>query len=653
MNKFNILIAMLVCLNICGCSDFLEEDPKGKLTTDNFYNSESDARQAINGVYRRLSDSWVTGYNIKQIPNDLLKRASWDEASGLSNFTYGSENTYIAGMWQNHYAVIKDCNSVIDNVTTNKEKINNWERYVGQAHGIRAFLYFDLVRWFGDVPLVLTDTKSLDGLEVTRTPQKEVFRQIIEDFEYCISHTMDKGDTSKGYQYGRLTKDACHGFLAKVYLWLGSVAQRDGKEILGNAADNFEKSLEHSSAVIQGGRYKLVDYYPDVFNAKTRDKAPDEVLWCVQGLTGDDTGTWTGMMFGIRGNQNLGGSWDNISSSDYHRMMYEPSDSIRRLWNCPRMTIQDDGTLWGWDYKMYWDTRGDQKLSEATENNNWLQWSIGKFRRYPLADPSSYNYTNFGMDEPLLRYADVLLMYAEAYNEVNHAPGDYRPSSGMDMSGISIQSAYDAVNLVRKRSRIANEGIMHQDVLPRKLITDYATEVDECVPDWKPGAYGYIYDGVRTAWEYNRYGDDYTAFRTEILNERARELVAESTDRWCDLVRRGILVKQMQAWRQYNPFISNTEREITTPFCCDLLSVAMGKAPAGCAWVTVMGNMNTLAVATLADAACIILAEGAALDETARKKAEQQDIMVLATEEPVFEAALWVWQQMQGEGHGA
>ena len=565
MNKFNILIAMLVCLNICGCSDFLEEDPKGKLTTDNFYNSESDARQAINGVYRRLSDSWVTGYNIKQIPNDLLKRASWDEASGLSNFTYGSENTYIAGMWQNHYAVIKDCNSVIDNVTANKEKINNWERYVGQAHGIRAFLYFDLVRWFGDVPLVLTDTKSLDGLEVTRTPQKEVFRQIIEDFEYCISHTMDKGDTSKGYQYGRLTKDACHGFLAKVYLWLVSVAQRDGKEILGNAADNFEKSLEHSSAVIQGGRYKLVDYYPDVFNAKTRDKAPDEVLWCVQGLTGDDTGTWTGMMFGIRGNQNLGGSWDNISSSDYHRMMYEPSDSIRRLWNCPRMTIQDDGTLWGWDYKMYWDTRGDQKLSEATENNNWLQWSIGKFRRYPLADPSSYNYTNFGMDEPLLRYADVLLMYAEAYNEVNHAPGDYRPSSGMDMSGISIQSAYDAVNLVRKRSRIANEGIMHQDVLPRKLITDYATEVDECVPDWKPGAYGYIYDGVRTAWEYNRYGDDYTAFRTEILNERARELVAESTDRWCDLVRRGILVKQMQAWRQYNPFISNTEREITTP----------------------------------------------------------------------------------------
>ena len=90
------------------------------------------------------------------------------------------------------------------------------------------------------------------------------------------------------------------------------------------------------------------------------------------------------------------------------------------------------------------------------------------------------------------------------------------------------------------------------------------------------------------------------------------------------------------------------ERKITTPFCCDLLSVAMGKAPAGCVWVTVMGNMNTRAVATLADAACIVLAEDAALDETAKKKAAQQDITVLATELPVFDAALWIWQQMQG-----
>ena len=92
-------------------------------------------------------------------------------------------------------------------------------------------------------------------------------------------------------------------------------------------------------------------------------------------------------------------------------------------------------------------------------------------------------------------------------------------------------------------------------------------------------------------------------------------------------------------------------REITKPFCCDLLSIAMGRAPEGCAWVTVMGNQNTLAVASLADAACVILAEGAALDEVAKEKAIQQEITVLETEEPIFEAALAVWRKLHGEAH--
>ncbi len=90
----------------------------------------------------------------------------------------------------------------------------------------------------------------------------------------------------------------------------------------------------------------------------------------------------------------------------------------------------------------------------------------------------------------------------------------------------------------------------------------------------------------------------------------------------------------------------NEDRKVDTVFCCDLLSVAMGRAPSGCAWVTVMGNMNTLAVASLTDAACVILAEGAVLDETARKKAGEQGITVLATEEPIFETALEIYKRL-------
>ena len=92
------------------------------------------------------------------------------------------------------------------------------------------------------------------------------------------------------------------------------------------------------------------------------------------------------------------------------------------------------------------------------------------------------------------------------------------------------------------------------------------------------------------------------------------------------------------------------DREITTPFCCDLLSIAMGRAPAGCAWVTVMGNMNTLAVAALTDAACVILAEGMELDGASVKKAEEQGITVFASEEPVFDTALEIYRMISGDG---
>lgn len=88
----------------------------------------------------------------------------------------------------------------------------------------------------------------------------------------------------------------------------------------------------------------------------------------------------------------------------------------------------------------------------------------------------------------------------------------------------------------------------------------------------------------------------------------------------------------------------NELQEITKPFCCDLLSICMSKLPNGAAWVTVMGNINTLAVLSLTDAACIILAENAVFDEPALEKAKKEKITVFRTELPVFEAALTVNQ---------
>ena len=107
-------------------------------------------------------------------------------------------------------------------------------------------------------------------------------------------------------------------------------------------------------------------------------------------------------------------------------------------------------------------------------------------------------------------------------------------------------------------------------------------------------------------------------------------------------------VKDLVETNIFSPLnIADDSREIEKVFCCDLLSVAMSKAPAGGCWVTVMGNINTLAVASLTDCACVILAEGTLLDDSVIEKAKQQDITLLKTEMPIFEAGLEVNRMME------
>ncbi len=92
--------------------------------------------------------------------------------------------------------------------------------------------------------------------------------------------------------------------------------------------------------------------------------------------------------------------------------------------------------------------------------------------------------------------------------------------------------------------------------------------------------------------------------------------------------------------------MADGERSADSVFCCDLLSVAMGKAKENSAWVTVMANMNTLAVASLTDVSCIVLAGGVSLDDAAISKAREQGISVFSSDEPVFETALRIYEMI-------
>lgn len=88
-------------------------------------------------------------------------------------------------------------------------------------------------------------------------------------------------------------------------------------------------------------------------------------------------------------------------------------------------------------------------------------------------------------------------------------------------------------------------------------------------------------------------------------------------------------------------------KEITGVYCCDMLSVAMSKAPAGACWVTVVSNLNTLAVASLTDCSCVIIAGGVAVGDDVREKAESENIPLFTSEEPVFETALKVHELLK------
>ncbi len=92
----------------------------------------------------------------------------------------------------------------------------------------------------------------------------------------------------------------------------------------------------------------------------------------------------------------------------------------------------------------------------------------------------------------------------------------------------------------------------------------------------------------------------------------------------------------------------NPDAVVTGPYCCDLLSVAMGNAPEGSAWCTVMSNLNTLAVASLADCACVILCCGTGADDKMTEKAAEQDICLLRTDRPIFETALEIHELLHG-----
>lgn len=531
MKKYNFLIIVIV-LYLMGCKDFLNESPKDFISPINFYKTPSQAVLATNSIYAAMKNNNVTCYDARYITTDIETVARWQDAGGLWNYTHSSFNTYVANWWFAQYQGINTCNVVIDNCTDNPN-LPDWEKYVAEGKFGRAFFYFNIVRLWGDAPLRLNQITGLtpEELKLPRTPSSKIWEVIISDLEYAINNLSDKGQV----EYGRFTKDAARGLLAKVYLTLGSMDQRDAKS---DGKVYFKKAMDYSKTIIDGGKYSLEPYYPDAFSPL--NEGHNENLIVVQNKSGAETSGWTGMVFGIQGDITQGGSWNMITGTDYLMTFFEPSDTVRRYWNAVRGEIAKDNTpgaysgiLQDWDHPnkypgLIWDFKP----------------CIAKFRRWPVRDPNA-SWNNGIIDEPVLRYADVLMIYAEAYNEIYGGPS---------LGG--QPDAFWAVNQVRSRARNVNKGYVAEDLVPRDI-----SYKSSSVPDWRPNFYGYDCQS-KDIYTFRAYSDNYTAFKNEILNERARELVGEINNRYYDLVRTGKLLTAVKNVGSYfNPITNRIERD--------------------------------------------------------------------------------------------
>ena len=488
-NKIKYLFLFVLFTSFLGCSDILEEVPVSDLTVENSFKTEADAKAAIIGVYNSLQLEGVYGKSQTLFTTDEHNAGSKVPLSGINLYSFTADNIeVILPIWRDHYKGINRANLSISKIPSIDMDVDERNTLVAEAKFIKALLYFNLIRYFGDVPYKYSETASLNDLNIPRTPVATIYENIIEDLKYGVEHLKVKAAGLAGHA----TQDAAKTLLASIYLTRGSMARRDNT---GNGIADFTLAARYSKEVIDANRYWLCPYFPDAFIVQNKNN--DEIVFDVQFKSpGLGVGNTIGLNMGIPSNadgvDNLlaGGSQGAIRANPYHQFYYEKADSIRMQWTNARILINAA-------------TGGYTKVS-AVSNNPPV--SAAKFRRYPVRSPGFALQTNdYDVNWPIFRYAEVLLIYAEALNEIDGP----------------TQEAIDVLNMLRSRARNTNIGGIHRDILPRSLnLQISAGLVDLTLSD----------PLVSTQ----------TAFRNYILLERSRELSQEGK-RWFDLVRWGVL----------------------------------------------------------------------------------------------------------------
>lgn len=404
MKKYFLLALALVAVGT-SCKKVLDTEPTNFITPE--YKSIPQLETGLAGVYDVLGsvyqDDWPYWLNAT---SDI----EYDR-TGQSNTTiyvYSPADIHITNLWRLLYQGIYRANNILaaaDNPALEEAARN---RIKGEALFLRAYYYFMLVSNFGDVPLLLTTAPSITDLNVPRTPAREVYAHIVTDMTEAegLVQAAGEGVVSGG---GRVSKSAVQGILARVYLKMAGYPLND--------VAKYANALEWALKVKNSGKHSLDPDYREIFKRYARDQYDlGESIWEVE-FYGNGTGGlqeynyYTGARAGILSNDKaVGNSSGLVMASRKLFSLYQEN---------PASTTTPKASL---DLRRDWNIApyfwGTGATAVYTPNPDLFRRYAGKWRReYETLTPKGNNVT--GQNFPLLRYSDVLLMIAEAENELN------------------------------------------------------------------------------------------------------------------------------------------------------------------------------------------------------------------------------------------
>jgi len=398
MKRIALILFAITALFSC---NKLTEDPKSIIAQGQFYKTPNDAISAVTAVYSSLNtdpggDFPMYGRQLYFVTDAATddetegNAASNPDVRAMGSITYIANNNRILGNWTQHYRGIDWANVAIDNISAMQIDTTLRNRLVRESKFIRALLYFNLVRLFGDVPLVLHQATTVAETNVPRTPITQVYAQIIKDLQEAERLPA----SYSGNDVGRATSGAAKTLLAKVYL-----TQKDW-------ANASAKLIE----VINGSYgYGLFSNYADVFNKSTKNGK--EHIFSVQFLS----------------NSGANNSRDRIMTDVFSGFGSKiPPD------------LPADSSL----YKSFANTdtrKGVTYFTTLTNPTTGLPYKFKYIGLRKFVDTTQLlTPVESGINFPVLRYADVLLIYSEAINEQSGPTAD----------------AYNAINQVRERAKL-------------------------------------------------------------------------------------------------------------------------------------------------------------------------------------------------------